>query len=197
VIENLDITEDYDVVSVDMDEEDRESIYSFSEGEDGQERLSEMLNDDPLETFLVIIEEKPPSWRRQNPLTKEQEICKHDWYKKDKVTKEEICTVCTFLISIGCGMMCTQCKLTICTTCMRGKYQESPKSSGSTTTLSTVQQPQQVYLQKDELIKELIAYVEFLLKENSELKKENVKLKEQVLVKDLQADFEELSLKGA
>ena len=58
VIENLDITDDYDVVSVDMDEEDRESIYSFSEGEDGQECLSEMLNDDPLEIILIITEQK-------------------------------------------------------------------------------------------------------------------------------------------
>jgi len=202
VVENLDLDDNWDLVSVDLNEPDSDAICSFSEGEIGvANSLSMNLNDLPYENIYMMQSENF-SWRKMVKLSLIQETCAHQWEDNGQVAQEHMrCSFCKEQTNQSMRAHCRICKITTCPMCSRFQLGRKLIIRKATT-------PQ--YDNKDHLINELIEYTRFLLAENQKLKekletyeiqelaKEASELEEQAKakaeIKQKSADFEEEDL---
>lgn len=140
ILNELDIPEGYDVLSVEADESDRDDIFSISEGEAGAVMRETLLQE--LEGAFVLIEE-----------------CRHNW-SFDKAASLFKCEQCKLNINQR-RVECSECKGEICEFCACHHHKVRKPMEMRLTT----------YIGKDELIKQLLEYIAFLLQENDRLRK--------------------------
>nr|QVG60622.1 ORFIII polyprotein [Banana streak MY virus]QVG60625.1 ORFIII polyprotein [Banana streak MY virus] len=127
ILQDLELSKDMEVVSVEENETELSDIYSISEGEDSGPQKADIMS---LEIFMLQeeIEDEPEeylvgatgTWRNQMRVSRKEYYCQHDW---DHSTKEVgRCKACTYHITSQARMRCTKCKLLICNLCMNYCY---------------------------------------------------------------------------
>ncbi|KAD3068985.1 hypothetical protein E3N88_36865 [Mikania micrantha] len=145
--QNLDLPDNYDVLSVDQDEPESDAICSMSEGEQtsfatlmeewafvviSEEVLSEQVLSE--EAYVTTIKES--SWRPEVKLPEDQELCFHNW-KKEKPKEKENCKLCRSDVRQNIRGKCEVCDLIVCMLCLKAYYDEviqiSPKPPTSST----------------------------------------------------------------
>ncbi|KAJ3691582.1 hypothetical protein LUZ61_020746 [Rhynchospora tenuis] len=112
IAENLDLADDWDVVSVDQNEADSDAICSFSEGEGGNSqaftaRFSELPYEDAL---MMTTSQENYSWRVIKPLPQHQKDCTHQWQDNQPVQAKFVrCWFCQerdgIQMLIGCNFI--------------------------------------------------------------------------------------------
>ncbi|KAJ3700824.1 hypothetical protein LUZ61_004529 [Rhynchospora tenuis] len=167
IVENLDLDDDWDVLSVDQNEPDSDAICSFSEGEGGGagHSLTARLSEVPYENISMMTTSstnpKTNSWRVAKQLPQNMKDCKHQWQDNQPVPADYIrCWFCQELTNPSMRAHCGFCQITVCPMCSR--FELGRKLVIKRSTLH--------YDNKDKLIEELTDYVKFLLAENQQLK---------------------------
>ncbi|KAJ4778498.1 polyprotein [Rhynchospora pubera] len=173
IIENLDLDDDWDVLSVDQNEPDSDAICSFSEGEGStSQSLMAGINEVPYETTMMITSEEI-SWRVVTSVPQEIQNCAHQWEDNSPVAQEFMrCLFCKEQTNPRMRAHCSICHLTVCPMCSRFNLGRR----------LTIQRSNLQYDNKDTLINELIGYTNFLLAENQRLKE---RIEELEMGKDL------------
>ncbi|KAJ1685823.1 hypothetical protein LUZ63_017213 [Rhynchospora breviuscula] len=173
IVENLDLDDDWDVLSVDQNEPDSDAICSFSEGEGGTSySLMAGIGEMPYETAMMMTN-KEVSWRVAVSLPQEVENCAHQWEDNGPVAQEFMkCLVCKEQTNPRMRAHCSLCHLTVCPMCSRFNLGRK----------LIIQRSKPQYDSKDTLINELIGYTNFLLAENQRLKE---RIEELEMGKDL------------
>ncbi|KAJ4746297.1 polyprotein [Rhynchospora pubera] len=173
IVENLDLDDDWDVLSVDQNEPDSDAICSFSEGEGGTSHsLMAGINEVPYETAMMISSEEI-SWRVITSVPQEIQNCAHRWEDNSPVAQEFMrCLFCKEQTNPRMRAHCSLCHLTVCPMCSRFNLGRR----------LTIQRSNLQYDNKDTLINELIGYTNFLLAENQRLKE---RIEELEMGKDL------------
>lgn len=130
VFENLEILEDYDIVSVSDGEEQSDAIYSISEGEDG-EPIDPLAAGAIKEYCFYFREEDMTYWMGKNggylPMvrdTEKQHECQHDWQFNQVILESNAqrCKFCSKETSQRARMHCQKCLLTSCEMCSLHYY---------------------------------------------------------------------------
>ncbi|KAJ1685927.1 hypothetical protein LUZ63_017317 [Rhynchospora breviuscula] len=172
IIENLDLEDDWDVLSVDQNEPDSDAICSFSEGEGNSHSLMAGINEVPYETVMMMTNEEI-SWRVTIPVPQEIKNCTHQWEDNGPVAQEFIrCLFCKKQTNPRMRAHCSWCHLTVCPMCSRFNLGRR----------LIIQRSKPQYDNKDTLINELMGYTNFLLAENQRLKE---RIEELEMGKDL------------
>ncbi|KAJ3704990.1 hypothetical protein LUZ61_008695 [Rhynchospora tenuis] len=186
IVDNLDLDDDWDVLSVDQNEPDSDAICSFSEGDGGgaDHSLTARLSEVPYENISMMtstpVNPDSNTWRVVKQLPQHMKDCKHQWEDNQPVPADCVrCWFCKELTNPNMRAHCGFCKITVCPMCSR--FELGRKLVIKRSTLH--------YDNKDKLIEELTDYVKFLLAENQQLKE---RLEELELEKDLRIS----SLKG-
>ncbi|KAJ1704193.1 hypothetical protein LUZ63_003972 [Rhynchospora breviuscula] len=173
IVENLDLDDDWDVLSVDQNEPDSDAICSFSEGEGGTSySLMAGIGEMPYETAMMMTNEEV-SWRVAVSLPQEVKNCAHQWEDNGPVAQEFMrCSLCKEQTNPRMRAHCSLCHLTVCPMCSRFNLGRR----------IIIQRSKPQYDSKDILINELIGYTNFLLAENQRLKE---RIEELEMGKDL------------
>ncbi|KAJ4731119.1 polyprotein [Rhynchospora pubera] len=173
IVENLDLDDDWDVLSVDQNEPDSDAICSFSEGEGStSQSLMAGINEVPYETAMMITSLEI-SWRVVTSVPQEIQNCAHQWEDNSPVAQEFMrCLFCKEQTNPRMRAHCSICHLTVCPMCSRFNLGRR----------LTIQRSNLKYDNKDTLINELIGYTNFLLAENQRLKE---RIEELEMGKDL------------
>ncbi|KAJ1697303.1 hypothetical protein LUZ63_005815 [Rhynchospora breviuscula] len=160
IVENLDLDDDWDVLSVDQNEPDSDAICSFSEGKGGTSySMMAGIGEMPYETAMMMTNEV--SWRVAVSLPQEVENCAHQWEDNGPVAQEFMrCLFCKEQTNPRMRAHCSLCHLTVCPMCSRFNLGRK----------IIIQRSKPQYDSKDTLINELIGYTNFLLAENQRLK---------------------------
>ncbi|ACF60613.1 ORF3 [Cycad leaf necrosis virus] len=176
ILEDLDLGDDYDVVSVGLDEGDQSDIYSVSEGEEGHSDLHDetifSLTEEDDEAALLVG--KAGTWRPQMKVSKKEFSCEHEW--DYEVSGELKCRCCFLPTRSKDRIHCKKCKITVCNMCSEFCYnikivRELPSSS----------------LLKDRKKVDYIGVCIEVLEENKKLRTEK-----EVLIQDLNSALEQL-----
>ncbi|KAJ4782008.1 polyprotein, partial [Rhynchospora pubera] len=182
IIENMELSDSWDVLSVDLNEPDSDAICSLSEGEVGNV-ASAVINDLPFGEQSFMMQAEQLSWRSYIQLPEDQKDCPHDWKDNDSVpTGHEKCSMCKEMTTESTRAYCKNCRLTVCPMCSRFRLGRR---------IRTKVQPIAPYDSKDQLINELMSYVQYLLAENGKLKQQLFEAR----TEDLEAEFDELMKK--
>ncbi|KAI3825717.1 hypothetical protein L1987_07300 [Smallanthus sonchifolius] len=126
VIDNLDLKEDWDIISADVSDQD--TVYSISEGERGATMLNigSMIEVSPLEENAFIIQEEycfmfhpkstkhihkrvqeAGSWRPYIDMPETSKNCVHEW-QENEITPYTFCHYCGIAISEISRLHCTK-----------------------------------------------------------------------------------------
>ncbi|KAJ3705794.1 hypothetical protein LUZ61_009499 [Rhynchospora tenuis] len=175
IVDNLDLDDDWDVLSVDLNEPDSDAICSFSEGEGSNgTTFTASIENLPYESAFML--NTTSSWRYIVPLPEEMKNCVHEWEDNSPIPAEHIrCKICKDVTNQKMRAHCVRCFLTVCPMCSR--FQLGRQLIIQKSTLQ--------YDSKDALIRELVEYTNFLLTENQ-------RLKERILELELSTEMKEL-----
>ncbi|KAJ3697529.1 hypothetical protein LUZ61_001234 [Rhynchospora tenuis] len=111
IAENLDLADDWDVVSVDQNEADSDAICSFSEGEGGNQAFTARFSELPYEDALMMTtSQETYSWRVIKPLPQHQKDCTHHWQDNQPVQADFVrCWFCQerdgIQMLVGCNFI--------------------------------------------------------------------------------------------
>lgn len=96
MLEDLELPEDYDVVSVDPVESDNDAICSMSEGETNTEQhCGAVTNLLPAKECLFVLIGKESGWQVQVDLPEEQAQSAHNWLENQEIRTAYIkCKFC-------------------------------------------------------------------------------------------------------
>ncbi|KAJ1704482.1 hypothetical protein LUZ63_004261 [Rhynchospora breviuscula] len=123
------------------------------------------------------------SWRVHIQLPNNQKDCPHEWKDNDSAPAgHERCSMCKELTTESTRAHCENCRLTVYPMCSRFRLDRRIRAKV---------QPIAPYDSKDQLINELMSYVQYLLAENAKLKQQLFEAK----TKDLETEFDELMRK--
>ncbi|KAI3762449.1 hypothetical protein L1987_52879 [Smallanthus sonchifolius] len=134
VIDNLDLKEDWDIISADVSDQD--TVYSISEGGGATTlNIGSMIEDSPPEENAFIIQEEycfmfhpestedihkrvqeAGSWRPYINMPETSKNCVHEW-QENGITSYTFCHYCGIATSEISRLHCTKCKLTACVLC--------------------------------------------------------------------------------
>ena len=184
ILDNLDLPDDIDVVSVDLNEPDSDAICSLSEGEVGTEvYVRTAVEELPWETSMMLTIEDY-GWRNKVNLSAEQETCTHEL--EEEVQTQGSCSFCKIPTNKDYRIGCNKCGLLACPLC-------APFYLGKPINLKKRIQPKP-YTNKDNLIKELMNYIEYLENENERLRKLLSDETQEKLGDELAQDLEKLTI---
>lgn len=146
VVDNLDLKEDWDIVSADVSDQD--TVYSISEGEGGvtMNNIGSMIEDSPLEenAFTAIHEEycfmfhpesieeihkrvqEAGSWKPHIDPPESSKRCEHKW-QENEITNFTFCHYCGIATTEMSRLHCPECKLTACALCALHHLQKKIK----------------------------------------------------------------------
>lgn len=135
---NAEIPKDWDVISVGMDEDDRDEICSLSDGEGpAEDTISAMIRSPFQEEDLkgleymahfamVLIFDQPygqkSTWMTIHAVPEEQKSCQHTWSDLEQHGQRK-CAYCWFYVEAKMSAQCEMCKLTACATCLHREHQ--------------------------------------------------------------------------
>ncbi|ABR01170.1 hypothetical protein [Lucky bamboo bacilliform virus] len=168
IIKDLDLPSDFDVLSVDNNDPMSDAICSFSEGEaGGSQTIKTALSDLPFLEGSFMLKETV-SWRPTVSLPANQANCQHLWEDNSQSTGHSWCTYCKAPTSVLYRTKCTLCLLLCCPYCALHFHQHRVRKERP-----PVEAPEQ-------LIQNLIGYIDSLLKENERLKEERDDLQQKL-----------------
>ncbi|ATV81254.1 polyprotein [Grapevine badnavirus 1] len=192
MFEQLELPEDYDIVSVNEGEDNSDAIYSLSEGEDGMEDLGQSLKSLMITEKMFMLGEEDGGWRPKIKVSDEQLACQHKWEHNGEIQQF------VYLKCLGCQcptmkrarIHCPKCKATACNLC--GPYyfkKEVPVAPPPPTPMN----PRKLIMEQQNHIQWCEVEIERLEKEVSYWKKlyENA-LRATGVIEDLQKDYKEL-----
>nr|WCR39427.1 ORF3 [Pineapple bacilliform CO virus] len=173
VLEELDIQEGMDVVSVGENEDELSDIYSVSEGEDATHEVYHVFSI-VMEDYLVgqrdYLIGKPNTWRYQIRVSPKEYYCKHEWKYDSKVQKT--CRACGATAQPGERMDCSLCNMNICSSCSHycfditiPKNEERVQAMVSSSTTSREESWKAIAIEQRKLLKKLENEKEALLLE--------------------------------
>ncbi|QOS14285.1 polyprotein [Chestnut mosaic virus] len=173
-VDNLNLPENWDVLSVSQGESDSSAICSMSEGEQGCNAgvvINSRMPYDEEFMFVIIqgeVAARPANdWIIKIPLLEEMERCEHKWEEGGNykgLLSNKGCYHCRNQTESLSRIICLECKLMICLRCAKMHYGISVKREESARSKE--------YMNKDQLIKSLYDHNIFLLKENERLKEQ-------------------------
>ncbi|KAF3945849.1 hypothetical protein CMV_027816 [Castanea mollissima] len=173
-VDNLNLPENWDVLSVSQGESDSSAICSMSEGEQGCNAgviINSRMPYDEEFMFVIIqgeVAARPANdWIIKIPLSEEMEHCEHKWEEGGNykgLLSNKGCYHCRNQTESLSRIICLECKLMICLRCAKMHYGISVKREESARSKE--------YMNKDQLIKSLYDHNIFLLKENERLKEQ-------------------------
>lgn len=150
VLENLDIPDDYDVVSVGNNESDSSAICSFSEGEVGAHLHEETI-------FMLGPEDC--GWRYQVFVGDKVKDCNHEWEDFAVLPFDKVnCLTCKTPTSERSRAHCSKCLTTTCPLCSKFYFNKTislKKDSGA-------ERLRKATLNQTGLVKELMNYAKHL-----------------------------------
>lgn len=163
IMENLDIPDDYDVLSVDLNEADSDAICSLSEGEVGNASYNVLAGDPSINEMAFVFIEEPIDlgWRKRIEIPKEKKECDHDLIINQQC-KEEQCDFCKIITRENMRGHCQKCSLTTCPMCSRFYLK---------TRIEPVPTIAKEFIGASPLIKELMSYNLHLISEHERLQK--------------------------
>nr|QCL07901.1 polyprotein [Sweet potato badnavirus B] len=111
----VNIPDNYDIVSVQENEEDSDAIYSLTEGEEGDEIAFGIVQ----ESVHMISHQVIGSWRAHIDMSEVQKVCRHQWQDHQEIEApgEDTCLWCKHHINIRTRSHCPACLLTTCNIC--------------------------------------------------------------------------------
>nr|WPR16498.1 MAG: polyprotein [Yellow silver pine badnavirus] len=116
MLDNLDIPDEYDVLSVGHDESESDAICSVSEGEDGPRD----------EVCFVLLQEAnkrypKPDYLPYKWLSPEKEACHHDWEYNGEIESwsDSLCAFCKTPTNKNMRIYCPKCKTASCPMCSK------------------------------------------------------------------------------
>ncbi|ADN88182.1 polyprotein [Pineapple bacilliform CO virus] len=155
VLEELDIQDGMDVVSVGENEDELSDIYSVSEGEESTHEAYHVFS--LVEDCLIG---KANTWRYQVRVSPKEYYCKHEWGFNSKILKN--CRACGATAQTGERMDCPLCNMTICSSCSNycfditiPKNEERVQAIVSSSTASREESWKTIALEQRKLIKKL------------------------------------------
>nr|UNA88853.1 polyprotein [Jujube mosaic-associated virus] len=163
MLNELDLPEDYDIVSVDLNEPDSDAICSVSEGETSTEQQCQAatLEFPGIEGLFMLG--APEGSRVQIKVSDEILNCVHQWQMNEDVDVLYIrCLFCKYNTKKRMRIHCTQCKVTACPMCS-DYYLQVHITPGP---------PVQKEFDEKPVLRELLQYVTWLQIENDRLKAE-------------------------
>lgn len=122
MIENLELDERWDVLSVDMNEPDSDAICSLSESEAiSASRQPFQTTPYQDESAFMLRQERNYGWRYKVTLPEEMEKCRHTWLENCEISNWEYtqCTWCKMRTKQRMRIHCTTCKATACPMCAK------------------------------------------------------------------------------
>nr|WOJ52284.1 nonfunctional polyprotein due to mutation [Fig badnavirus 2] len=119
MFEQLDLPEDYDIVSVNEGEDDSDAIYSLSEGEDGMEDLGQSLKSLMISEKMFMLGEEDGGYRPKIKVSDEQMKCQHVWEHNSEIQQfaDSKCLGCKGPTMKRARIHCPRCKATACNLC--------------------------------------------------------------------------------
>ncbi|QHF16180.1 polyprotein [Camellia lemon glow virus] len=169
--ENTSIPEDHEVLSVGVDEEDKDAIYSVSEGIDEDCFREEvfMIRQIPAPSDEVYIG-KGGSYRPLKKVSSKVGYCKHDWQHCQPLPKdtENSCIMCHYETQERSRIYCPRCKAICCNLCSNFYFD-----------VKVTVQPVHVNYNPNPLVTQQQEYIAYLTAENAKLKEEAKYFKEQ------------------
>ncbi|KAJ8466186.1 hypothetical protein OPV22_028738 [Ensete ventricosum] len=165
IVDNLELPDDCDFVSVDPNDSDNDAICSVSEGEAGttSQNAATILATLPYEETFFVLGEANCGWRKQIQLPRKQEECIHNWLRNTEIEFiYKRCSFCKEETTIRMWRHCIKCKVTSCPLCSKFYLNEEIKPA-------PLEGP--TFRGKDDFIKELLNYITYLLAENQRLEK--------------------------
>jgi hypothetical protein len=202
LLEGINLPDDWDVVSVDLNEPDSEGICSASEGEaNSSKELTASLVEAPWELNLMAFD-NVATWWKAPKVTKEQDECAHDWHDGRILGCPEagrfVCDSCQKKTLPRYGTQCVYCELKFCGMCVRACL-----GRGLEVKPLPVKMPEP--RPNEDLVQALLLEVLQLRKENEALRHQVAELQgekppspkapkplEEETIKKLQKDFEDL-----
>ncbi|QRN45547.1 P3 [Paper mulberry vein-banding virus] len=165
MLDNLELPEDWDVVSVDQDEPDSDGICSVSEGEPEPE-ISEVLAN--LSVTETLFTWKVHNWLPTPQISDEMMNCEHQWIHSELITgipgKNTTCTICKAPTNPNSRIHCNQCWLKLCSWCA--------KLHLDIMTIPRTESPVPKLTNKDQLIKEMANQIQELTLQNERLERQ-------------------------
>ncbi|ANN87818.1 polyprotein [Canna yellow mottle associated virus] len=123
ILEDLELKDGVDVLSVGEDEDELSDIYSITSGEgEPDEELNSLvfaLEAEPTEQLLVGDAVKSP-WRTQMRVTRREYYCIHKW--EFETTEPRTCRACKLEARKGERMECSICDMVVCCLCSNYCY---------------------------------------------------------------------------
>ena len=179
----VEIPKDYDVVSVEQDESDRDDICSIEDGDIGNDEALSAMMKSPIpeedtrgmeymagmfrHTNFVLLHNQEygqtSTWMSTYPLPEEQKSCEHNWNDEQRIDQPHPkCGHCRFEAQQMQRALCLKCGLICCDYCLHREHKIK------------IQKPSilRSFTDKDALIKLLAGQVNALISENEQLKKD-------------------------
>ncbi|UVW45035.1 ORF3 [Badnavirus tessellopandani] len=176
ILEDLELPEDFDVVSLDLDDPDSDDICSISEGEVGGEQLVQTIFQQPWEESINMLG-REESWRPMIHVGDTIKDCQHSWmFNQMPPEKQIVCYFCKHSVLERTKAYCTKCKILACALC--SDYYLNVQ-------VPHIPKPQAQFSPTAQTLEELTNYNYFL---QEELKRNSVP---QQLRRELRESFEE------
>ncbi|CAL5335419.1 unnamed protein product [Camellia sinensis] len=195
LFENIEVPEDYEVVSVHPEEEDSDAIYSVSEGIDDTEQIG-----GSIETIYMLHEDsnkyllgEAGGFRAQKQVSPEVYHCLHTWDQDKPLPPDRRpdCTTCRRDLTAQSRAFCPKCNAITCALCAVPYFKFTKFVMQSRAPVQFNQKP---------LLQQQQEYIHWCESEMSRLKDEVLKYKTELedlkLIMQLEKDANELKQKG-
>ncbi|CAL5326497.1 unnamed protein product [Camellia sinensis] len=196
LFENIEIPDDYDVVSVHPEDDDSDAIYSVSEGIDDTEQIGGGI----VETIYMLQENsnkyllgEAGGFRAQKPVSPEVYHCSHTWDQESPLPHDRRpdCTTCRRDLTAQSRAFCSKCNAITCALCAVPYFKFPKFQMRSRSPIPYNQKP---------LLQQQQEYILWCEAEMKRLREEAIKYKTELddlrLVIQLEKDERELKQKG-
>ncbi|ERN20006.1 hypothetical protein AMTR_s00071p00160240 [Amborella trichopoda] len=111
ILDNLDLPDDYDVLSVDLNESDSDDICSISEGETGA--YAATIDSRPWRETALMLGPDTGGWRGQVNVGEKKKNCQHEWQHNQDIlsTPDRRCAFCRVETNKRMRIFCPLCLL--------------------------------------------------------------------------------------
>ncbi|CAL5349307.1 unnamed protein product [Camellia sinensis] len=196
LFENIEIPDDYDVISVHPEDDDSDAIYSVSEGVDDIEQIGGGI----VETIYMLQENsnkyllgEAGGFRAQKPVSPEVYHCSHTWDQENPLPHDRRpdCTTCRRDLTAQSRAFCSKCNAITCALCAVPYFKFTKFQMRSRSPIPYNQKP---------LLQQQQEYILWCEAEMKRLREEAIRYKTELddlrLVIQLEKDERELKQKG-
>nr|WDR24967.1 polyprotein [Camellia sinensis badnavirus] len=168
--ENMSIPEEHEVLSVGMDEEDRDAIYSVSEGIEENCFMEDVFMIREVTTPAEVLIGKGGSYRPLKKVSRRVGYCTHNWEHCQPIpaTMKNECITCHYETQERARIYCRKCQALCCNLCSVFYFD-----------VSITVRPIHTEYNVNPLVNQQHEYIAYLTTENTKLREEAKYYKEQ------------------